>query len=79
MGGTIMYHTINDVLSLVNVMHTKAKEVEKRQSITKEDNNEAEIDILMSDIGYMANLLAEELNSQVESKKWSRIKSLGKN
>ena len=74
-----MYHTINDVLSLVNVMHTKAKEVEKRQSITKEDNNEAEIDILMSDIGYMANLLAEELNSQVESKKWSRIKSLGKN
>ena len=28
-----MYHTINDVLSLVNVMHTKAKEVEKRQSI----------------------------------------------
>ena len=77
MGGTIMYHTINDVLSLVNVMHTKAKEVEKRQSITKEDNNEAEIDILMSDIGYMANLLAEELKSQVESKKWSRIKSLG--
>ena len=74
-----MYHTINDVLSLVNVMHTKAKEVEKRQSITREDNNEAEIDILMSDIGYMANLLAEELNSQVESKKWSRIKSLGKN
>ena len=72
-----MYHTINDVLSLVNVMHTKAKEVEKRQSITKEDNNEAEIDILMSDIGYMANLLAEELKSQVESKKWSRIKSLG--
>ena len=79
MGGTIMYHTINDVLSLVNVMHTKAKEVEKRQSITKEDNNEAEIDILMSDIGYMANLLAEELKSQVESKKWSRIKSLGEN
>ena len=77
MGGTIMYHTINDVLSLVNVMHTKAKEVEKRQSITKEDNNEAEIDILMSDIGYIANLLAEELNSQVESRKWSRIKSLG--
>tara|TARA_B100001079_G_C16037539_1_gene351407 strand:- start:107 stop:346 length:240 start_codon:yes stop_codon:yes gene_type:complete len=77
MGGTIMYHTINDVLSLVNVMHTKAKEVEKRQSITKEDNNEAEIDILMSDIGYMANLLAEELKSQVESRKWSRIKSLG--
>ena len=77
MGGTIMYHTINDVLSLVNVMHTKAKEVEKKQSITKEDNNEAEIDILMSDIGYMANLLAEELKSQVESKKWSRIKSLG--
>jgi len=74
-----MYHTINDVLSLVNVMHTKAKEVEKRQSITKEDNNEAEIDILMSDIGYMANLLAEELKSQVESKKWSRIKSLGEN
>lgn len=72
-----MYHTINDVLSLVNVMHTKAKEVEKRQSITKEDNNEAEIDILMSDIGYMANLLAEELKSQVESRKWSRIKSLG--
>ena len=58
-------------------MHTKAKEVEKRQSITKEDNNEAEIDILMSDIGYMANLLAEELKSQVESRKWSRIKSLG--
>jgi len=79
MGGTIMYHTINDVLSLVNVMHTKAKEVEKRQSITKEDNNEAEIDILMSDIGYMANLLAEELKSQVESRKWSRIKSLGEN
>jgi hypothetical protein len=74
-----MYHTINDVLSLVNVMHTKAKEVEKRQSITKEDNNEAEIDILMSDIGYMANLLAEELKSHVESKKWSRIKSLGEN
>lgn len=74
-----MYHTINDVLSLVNVMHTKAKEVEKRQSITKEDNNEAEIDILMSDIGYMANLLAEELKSQVESRKWSRIKSLGEN
>jgi hypothetical protein len=74
-----MYHTINDVLSLVNVMHTKAKEVEKKQSITKEDNNEAEIDILMSDIGYMANLLAEELKSQVESKKWSRIKSLGEN
>ena len=73
-----MYHTINDVLSLVNVMHTKAKEVEKRQSITKEDNNEAEIDILMSDIGYMANLLAEELKIQEESKKWSRIKSLGK-
>ena len=72
-----MYHTINDVLSLVNVMHTKAKEVEKKQSITKEDNNEAEIDILMSDIGYMANLLAEELKSQVESRKWSRIKSLG--
>jgi hypothetical protein len=72
-----MYHTINDVLSLVNVMHTKAKEVEKKQSTTKENNNEAEIDILMSDIGYMANLLAEELKIQEESKKWSRIKSLG--
>ncbi len=72
-----MYHTINDVLSLVNVMHTKVKEVEKKQSTTKENNNEAEIDILMSDIGYMANLLAEELKSQVESRKWSRIKSLG--
>jgi hypothetical protein len=74
-----MYHTINDVLSLVNVMHTKAKEVEKRQSITKEDNNEAEIDILLNDIGYMANLLAEELKSQVVSKNWAGVKSLGVN
>tara|TARA_B100000809_G_scaffold148750_1_gene146225 strand:- start:75 stop:299 length:225 start_codon:yes stop_codon:yes gene_type:complete len=74
-----MYHTINDVLSLVNVMHTKAKEVEKRQSITEENNNEAEIDILLSDIGYMANLLAEELKSQVVSKNWANMKSLGVN
>ena len=74
-----MYHTINDVLSLVNVMHTKAKEVEKRQSITEENNNEAEIDILLSDIGYMANLLAEELKSQTVSKNWANMKSLGVN
>ena len=74
-----MYHTINDVLSLVNVMHTKAKEVEKRQSITEENNNEAEIDILLNDIGYMANLLSEELKSQVVSKNWANMKSLGVN
>jgi hypothetical protein len=74
-----MYHTINDVLSLVNVMHTKAKEVEKRQSITEENNNEAEIDILLTDIGYMANLLSEELKSQVVSKNWANMKSLGGN
>ena len=74
-----MYHTINDVLSLVNVMHTKAKEVEKRQSITEENNNEAEIDILLTDIGYMANLLSEELKSQVVSKNWANMKSLGVN
>ena len=56
-------------------MHSKAKIVE--QSITKENNNEAEIDILMSDIGYMAILLAEEFKNAQESKKWIGVKSLG--
>lgn len=72
-----MYHTTNDVLSLVNVMHSKATIVQ--QLITKENNNKAEIDILMSDIGYMANLLSEEFKNAQESNKWTGIKSLGDN
>ena len=72
-----MYHTTNDVLSLVNVMHSKATIVQ--QLITKENNNKAEIDILMSDIGYMAILLATEFKNAQESKKWTGIKSLGEN
>ena len=59
-----MYHTTNDVLSLVNVMHSKATIVQ--QLITKENDNKAEIDILMSDIGYMANLLSEEFKNAQE-------------
>ena len=72
-----MYHTISDVLSLVNVMHSKATIVQ--QLITKENDNKAEIDILMSDIGYMANLLSEEFKNAQESSKWTGIKSLGEN
>ena len=72
-----MYHTISDVLSLVNVMHSKATIVQ--QLITKENDNKAEIDILMSDIGYMAILLAEEFKNAQESKKWIGVKSLGVN
>lgn len=72
-----MYHTTNDVLSLVNVMHSKATIVQ--QLITKENDNKAEIDILMSDIGYMANLLSEEFKNAQESSKWIGIKSLGEN
>ena len=72
-----MYHTTNDVLSLVNVMHSKATIVQ--QLITKENDNKAEIDILMSDIGYMANLLSEEFKNAQESSKWIGIKSLVEN